>query len=86
MQICIVETSSLGPAQRDKSLLNIRREFPCVQDGEHLTIRTEDLKLAFEIVRWSNNSSLVLYDGEVIRAIYKPEFPNKIKQFTESKV
>lgn len=86
MQICIVETSSLGPAQRDKSLLNILRKFPCTHDGEYVMLRREDLKLAFEIVRWSNNSSLVLYDGEVIRAVYQPEFPNKTKQSTESKV
>jgi len=70
MKICIVETASLGPAQRDKSLLNIKREFPCELDGENIIINSETLKLIFEILRYSYGSSLILYDGEVQRGIH----------------
>lgn len=72
MKICIVETASLGPAQRDKSLLNIKREFPCELDGENVIVGFETLKLIFEILRYSYGSSLVIYDGEVQRGIYQP--------------
>lgn len=67
MKLCVAKTESIGKAQRDFSLLETSREFECELEGETVKISLESLKLALEIVRYSNVSSLILIDKEVIR-------------------